>query len=325
MNLRNPDLYHGEKKDKNFFEGWYFKISDKSGKHVLAFIPGISLGRDKAHSHSFLQVVNGINLKYDYVKYETEGFKYDNNDFKVEVNDNSFSLDGFSLNIDEDKIKVSGEIVFKDLIEWPDSLVNPGSMGFYNYLTFMECYSQVCAVDIALTGTLNINGEDISFNGGKGYIEKNWGREFPYSWIWVQANNFKNNRASLTCSIGKVPFLFTSFKGFLIGLTVDDNFYKFTTINRSKLLIKKTEVGVHIECINKKHILNIEVKADKKGFMTLQGPRDGKMIPLVDESISGEVYVRLICRKSKIIIFEDISIAAGVEYGGEQRIMIDGF
>lgn len=323
MKLRNPDLYHGEKKDKNFFEGWYFKINDKSGKYALALIPGISLGHDNSHSHSFLQIVNGVDLKYEYLKYDTTSFKYDNDNFKISVNNNNFSLDGFSLDINENHIKISGEIIFKNMFKWPDTFINPGSMGFYNYLTFMECYSQVCAIDIELSGKLNINGESISFDGGKGYIEKNWGREFPYSWIWVQGNSFEENQASLTCSIGKVPFLFTSFKGFLIGLSIDDVFYKFTTLNRSKLLIKKTNIGIEIECKNKKYILSIKVKADKDGFMTLQGPREGRMIPLVDESISGEVYVSLIDRKNGEVLFEDKSISAGVEYGGEQRIMID--
>ncbi|MDS0524252.1 hypothetical protein NNC19_01090 [Clostridium sp. SHJSY1] len=46
-------------------------------------------------------------------------------------------------------------------------------MGFYNYLDFMECYSQVCAVDGYIRGKLYINEEEIDFTGGKVYVEKN--------------------------------------------------------------------------------------------------------------------------------------------------------
>ena len=323
MSLRNPDLYHGAKKTKNFFEGWYFKIADKSGDNVLAFIPGISFGSDDKYSHSFLQIVNGINLKYDYLKYDTESFKYETNKLEIEVNKNKFSLDGFSLDIDEGGTKIYGDIIFKNVIKWPDTALNPGSMGFYNYLTFMECYSQVSALDIELSGNLNINGVDISFDNGKGYIEKNWGREFPYSWIWVQANNFKQKHASITCSIGRVPFLSTTFKGFLIGLSIDDEFYEFTTTNRSKFKIVKTDIGVNIHCESKDHILTIIVSTENSSFMTLKGPRDGDMIPLVDESLSGVVSVELISKKDNSILFKDESNAAGVEYGGKQRFMID--
>ena len=323
MSLRNPDLYHGAKKTKNFFEGWYFKIADKSGDNVLAFIPGISFGSDDKYSHSFLQIVNGINLKYDYLKYDTESFKYETNKLEIEVNKNKFSLDGFSLDIDEGGTKIYGDIIFKNVIKWPDTALNPGSMGFYNYLTFMECYSQVSALDIELSGNLNINGVDISFDNGKGYIEKNWGREFPYSWIWVQGNNFKQTHASITCSIGRVPFLSTTFKGFLIGLSIDDEFYEFTTTNRSKFKIVKTDIGVNIHCESKDHILTIIVSTENSSFMTLKGPRDGDMIPLVDESLSGVVSVELISKKDNSILFKDESNAAGVEYGGKQRFMID--
>lgn len=323
MSLRNPDLYHGAKKTKNFFEGWYFKIADQSGEHVLAFIPGISLGSSSEHSHSFLQVVNGINVKYDYLKYEPESFKYENDRLKIEVNKNKFSLDGFSLDIDEDGVRIYGEIKFRNVVKWPDTILNPGSMGFYNYLTFMECYSQVSAIDIELSGSLNINDEEVCFNNGAGYIEKNWGREFPYSWIWVQANNFKKHQASITCSIGRVPFLTTTFKGFLIGLSIEDKFYEFTTINRSKFKIIKTDVGVNIDCENKDYILNIIVSTENSSFMTLKGPRDSEMIPLVDESLSGIVSIELISKEDNKILFKDQSNAAGVEYGGKQRFMID--
>ena len=323
MNLRNPDLYHGKNKVKNFFEGWYFKISDKSGKHVLAFIPGISLGSSDEFSHSFLQIVNGINNKYDYLKYQADSFKYVPDKLDVTVNGNNFSLDGFSLDVDENDVKIKGSIVFDHIFKWPDTTLNPGSMGFYNYLTFMECYSQVCALDISLSGSLSINGEMISFENGKGYIEKNWGREFPYSWIWVQGNNFEKINASITCSIGRVPFLTTTFKGFLIGLSVEDDFYEFTTINRSKFKIVETDSGVNIDCENSNHILEIRVLTDKSTFMTLNGPRDGDMIPLVDESLSGIVSVKLLSKRDNKVLFEDTSVAAGVEYGGKQRFMID--
>lgn len=323
MSLRNPDLYHGKNKTKNFFEGWYFKISDESGEHVLAFIPGVSLGSSDEYSHSFLQIVNGTENKYDYLKYETNSFKCSEDKLDLEVHDNNFSLDGLSLNVVEENISISGSIEFNSVLKWPDTFLNPGSMGFYNYLTFMECYSQVCALDISLSGALNINGEDVSFENGKGYIEKNWGREFPYSWIWVQANNFEKKDASITCSIGRVPFLNTTFKGFLIGLSVGDQFYEFTTINRSKFKIVETDCGVNIDCENKNHILEIRVLTNKSTFITLNGPRDGDMIPLVDESLSGVVSVKLIAKKDNNVLFEGTSIAAGVEYGGKQRFMID--
>jgi hypothetical protein len=87
-------------------------------------------------------------------------------------------------------------------------------MGFYNYIPNIQCYSQFCALDFDLEGTLTLKGKEINLAGGKGYIEKNWGKAFPYSWIWVQANNFPDITASLSCSLGHIPFGFTSFRAF---------------------------------------------------------------------------------------------------------------
>ncbi len=41
--IRHPECFHGEKflsKSSNYFEGWYFKISN--GTDVISFIPGVN-------------------------------------------------------------------------------------------------------------------------------------------------------------------------------------------------------------------------------------------------------------------------------------------
>lgn len=196
-------------------------------------------------------------------------------------------------------------------------------MGFYNYFNFMQCYSQVCAVDMDLNGSLCINGKTINFSGGKGYIEKNWGKAFPYSWIWIQSNCFSTKSAALTCSIGHVPFFTGSFKGFLIGLYIDSNFYTFSTINRSKLHIEIKSSDVIITVVNSKYKLTLTTRHDKTKFMLLYGPRDGKMIPLVNENLLGEVDLVLKDRINNNIIFSDTGVCTGIEYGGEQKYIID--
>lgn len=42
--IKHPECFHGEKflsKSSNYFEGWYFKISN--GTDVISFIPGINI------------------------------------------------------------------------------------------------------------------------------------------------------------------------------------------------------------------------------------------------------------------------------------------
>ncbi len=258
--ILNPDLYHGKRKNKNFFEGWYFKIVDKNNLYKFAFIPGIAYGENSNQHHSFIQIVNCFDINYNYLKFISSDFKYNNDTFYINIAKNTFSLNGINLNLsyaDEyGKINsIKGNLIFKNIEKWPDSFINPGSMVFYNYLFFMECYSQVCILNSDIEGILNINGTEIDFNGGKAYVEKNWGSSFPKSWLWIQSNNFKNPRVSVTCSLATIPFPIKDFRGFLIGLTIDNIFYSFTTINRSKLNLKKLGQDIELVTTNKKYKL----------------------------------------------------------------------
>ena len=313
----NPDLYHGKHKKKNFFEGWYYKIVDKTNSHKLAIIPGISYSNDKSQHHSFIQILNGHEGKYNYISYSSENFKYDNDKFRICIDSNIFTMNHVNLSINHDDISIKGHLVFKGSVKWPDSIINPGSMGFYNYLKFMECYSQVCILNGSLVGDLDVNGEKINFTGGKVYVEKNWGKSFPKSWLWIQSNCFNRRKASVTCSLGTIPFPIRDFQGFLIGVTVENQFYSFTTINRSKLHIDFLENNVILHVEKKGVKLTLKTYTDEKDFLLCKGPQKGKMSSFVRETLNGKVYVLLEDTKNNKKIFEDIGLSTGVEYGGE--------
>ncbi len=322
-NIINPDIYHGNNKRSNFFEGWYFKLVDKNRTKVLALIPGIYHGKSQENSHSFIQILQGYKANYNYKRFAKDEFaSKSNKEFSISIANNRFSLKEISLNIKDDAHNITGCISFKNIVKWPDSIINPGSMGYYNFIPFMQCYSQVSVMDMDLQGSLYINGEEIDFNGGKGYVEKNWGSDFPYSWIWVQCNTFENRKASISCSIGHIPFWVTSFRGFLIGLYIEDKFYKFTTINKSTLTIVQNATDVIITTENRKYKLIIETKTDKKDFMLCMGPREDKMIPLVEENLKGAVKVTLIDKTIHKTIFCEEGLCCGIEYGGNQRMIL---
>ncbi|MCW3491004.1 tocopherol cyclase family protein [Dethiobacter alkaliphilus] len=318
----NPDLYHGHNRHSNFFEGWYFKIIDPSEEYRFAFIPGIFKGKTPDTTHSFLQIVDGSAIKYHYLRYDGSAFSAKPGRFDISVAGNRFSLEQLSLSIDHEEKNISGTLTLNEQVKWPDSVFSPGSMGYYNFLTFMQCYSQVCCLDATLSGTLEINGQSVDFTGGSAYIEKNWGRDFPYGWIWVQANNFSRTGTSLSCSIGHIPFLFTSFRGFLIGFLANGVFYKFTTMNKSKVDIVREGEHYLITAWNKKHLLQIRSLAPKGSFVLCNAPRQNNMQPFVEESLQGRVEVLLMDYKTNHIIFHGSSSSAGIEYGGRQELVL---
>ena len=160
----HPDLYHGDKKNKNFFEGWYFKLVDKDGQNAIAFIPGISFGSNNEENHSFLQVVDAIHHNYHYHRFPSDSFSSNADSLFIKVDANSFSFKNLHIDLHSDDGYIKGDLDLSQAIKWPDSKLNPGSMGFYNHLSFMECYSQVCAVDgTIIKGNLEINGDCYDF------------------------------------------------------------------------------------------------------------------------------------------------------------------
>lgn len=314
--IRNPDLYHGKNKKGSFFEGWYFKIVHPSEDYTYCFIPGIFISSNKEHTHSFIQIVKGHEADYKYIRFKKEEFEAGTDEFHVSIGKNLFSINEMSLNIDEHGESISGKISFKNIIRWPDSIINPGSMGFYNYLKFMQCYSQVCAVDGYIEGSLNIDGRDIDFTGGKVYIEKNWGEEFPYSYIWMQGNSFEKENAAITCSIGHIPFPFGSFTGFLIGMYANDKFYKFTTINRSSISIDCSEEKISLETENKEASLKVEAEYKNETLIDLYAPRNEKMVSIAKETLQGRFKATLYDKKRDCIVLSDYCHSVGIEFLG---------
>lgn len=311
----NPDAYHGKNKKSNFFEGWYFKIVQPHTGNTYCFIPGVFISSGKVLSHSFIQVIKGNENNFKYLKFKKDEFKASTSEFNLKVEESYFSINQINLNINQQHEKIFGTLYFENIIRWPDSIINPGSMGFYNYLGFMQCYSQVCVVDGRIRGKLSINGETVDFTGGKLYIEKNWGKSFPCSYIWIQGNSFQKGNGSITCSIGDIPLPFPlrSFTGFLIGLYVKGRFYKFTSINRSTLSINCENEKIALETYNKEYFLKVEGSYKKESFMSLYAPSGGNMIPIANETLHGNLSVSVYDNKKNCIIFNDNCSSAGIE------------
>lgn len=49
----------------------------------------------------------------------------------------------------------------------------------FSFIPFMECNHDIVSVNHDLRGRISVNRNVIEFDGGKGYIEKDWGVSFP--------------------------------------------------------------------------------------------------------------------------------------------------
>ena len=312
-----PEIYQGGKQRKRYFEGWYFKIVDEAEKHVYAIIPGVSFDK-KGRAHSFIQFFVGKEAIMYNIKYKIEDFQYSKKNFEIEIKQNKFSSESLSLDLEEKGLNVRGEIKFENLSPWPISMFRPGAMGPYRFVPFMECYHGVLSFNHKLSGKLTINNKTIDFSNGKGYIEKDYGKSFPSYYLWMQSNHFSSENTSIMVSLANIPWLGSSFDGFIVGFLHEEMLYKFATYTGAiitKLRIKENVIQINF----KDQKYRLEVIAEKAEGVNLLSPVEGSMTGRILESITAKINVRLVklSKKSEELIFEGKGRNAGLDIGGK--------
>ncbi len=207
-----PETFQGHSKKNNYFEGWYFKLIDQSRKTVIAIIPGIAIGKNKQDSHSFIQFIDAVSGQTEYFQFPFEDFSPNINAFDVNIGVNHFSDSDIHINLNNEKTTICGQLQFSNITKYPKSFLHPGIMGPFSFIPGMECYHGIVNISHTISGTLTINGIEVDMTGGEGYIEKDWGKSFPDSWIWLQANHFENSTTSFMFSVAHIPLLGSNFK-----------------------------------------------------------------------------------------------------------------
>lgn len=309
MRLFKPEVFQGSLRKKNYFEGWYFKQVTGDLSHTVAIIPGFSIVKNDPHA--FIQVMDGSNGFTDYIRYPLEEFRWEEKEFSVKVGSSEFSRHEMILYIRSERTKLNGKVAFRNAVAYPKSLFAPGIMGWYSFVPFMECNHGVVSVSHDLHGSILLNNNDINFEGGKGYIEKDWGVSFPEAWIWVQSNNFSGHDTSFMLSIAKIPWMGRFFIGLISFLYLNNKFYLFSTYNGSVFSdIKNNKDSLHITLFNKTHKLRIRII--KNSFCDLKAPVSGEMSRRIKESIDSEVHLILSDRSDKRL-YEGIGKSVGLE------------
>lgn len=306
-----PEIFQGKYKKKNYFEGWYFKNIDKAKENALAVIPGISYGKSKSDRHCFIQILDSINNKTNYIKYDIGTFECDENRFEIKIGNSYFSENEIRLNICRDNLNIRGNLEFNNIIKLEKKALRPGIMGPFSFIPFMECYHGIVNIHHEITGYLKYNGQEIDFNGGYGYIEKDWGTSFPKAWIWLQSNHFYKDDAAVMFSIAKIPFMKKCFTGFISFLRVKDTIYYFATYTNAK--IKKLDIldnKLDLMISDKDYIFELHAENSSGGL--LKAPQEGEMVRQIYESIDAKVRVILKDKKGKLL-FEGEGTNAGME------------
>lgn len=315
-------MYHGWVMSPPFFEGWYFKVVDASGENRYAFIPGVFVGKTASDSHAFVQVLDGESQRVEYHRYPIEQFWSADDRFELRIGDNTFTLNQIKLKIKNDQQQVNGVLNFDHPIGWPVRITSPGVMGWYAWVPRMECYHGVLGFDHAVDGAITVDGQTHDFSGGRGYIEKDWGKAFPQAWVWMQSNHFEQPRTCLTASVAIIPWMRTAFAGFIVGFWQDGKLHRFATYANSRILgLEVDDQHVHWQMCNNTHRLEIVATQAEGGL--LHAPTPEGMGRRIAETLSARIQVRLVNLKSGEVEFDGVGEYAGLEAVGDMEKLRD--
>ncbi|ULQ60115.1 hypothetical protein K7I13_01965 [Brucepastera parasyntrophica] len=280
------------KKNKDFFEGWFFK--HQNNEQGIAFIPGINITKE-GEKKVFIQIIT--NTESFNVDYDANDFSVDKKDLFVKIGNSIFSDSGIKIDINTPEVICTGELNYG-----PITPINYNIMGPFSVFRNMECNHGVISMHHSVNGTLTLNGTVFSFENANGYIEKDWGYSFPETYTWLQCND----DCSIMVSIATIPFFGLFFQGLISVIRYKNKEYRIATYNGGKV-IYNNEKGLMI----KKGTYTLKAEFSDTVSHPLKAPDSGNMSRIIRESISCKVNFEF--ARGKTLLFTAENRIAGYE------------
>lgn len=320
--LRRPEAYHGAGETRGFFEGWYVKLVSADLRQRWAVIPGIFRGLDTgdglARDEAFVQVLDGSTGRSWYHVFPVAAFRASSEAFDVSVGDNAFGPAGVHLDLPQ----LRGSIAFTTpLVPWPVTWRSPGIMGWYGLVPFMECYHGIVSFGHGLSGTIDVEGQPTSFDDGRGYLEKDWGRAFPAGYVWMHSNHIDTDaEASLVASVALIPWIRSTFRGFIIGLRHHGTLHRWATYNRSQERdLRIDDTHIHWTVSGPDGILQLSAERRRGGL--LHAPLRSAMHQRVEETMDGRIRIRHLSPAGRVLLEGEGSCAGMEVFGDIERLL----
>ncbi|NLJ30999.1 MAG: hypothetical protein GX424_05280 [Clostridiales bacterium] len=290
--------FHGGGKKRSSFEGWYYKHQNR--EDTISFIAGAGCDPE-GNRTAFLQVIT--DSASCHIPFRFSEFHFCPRDGGVRLGQQMFGPRGIRVDLDTKAIRCRGWLRYGPLTP-PESDV----MGPFRFVPFLECSHGVLSMKHSLTGSLEINGRQVDFGGGTGYMEKDWGSSFPKRYLWVQCNRFPESTVSVMASIADVPFAGLSFRGCIALVRYRGREYRFATY-RGVQIVRCGRSGFVVKQGNL--VLEAEIMG-KGAARKLLAPCMGAMLRTIRESVSCRARFRFY-RDGKLL-FDQTSDQAGFEY-----------
>ncbi len=287
----------GMKKKKNYFEGWYFKISDNEN-NCYSFIFGITLNEEDPHS--FIQIIDQRQNKVYYFKYKVSDFSHTDN--LISIGNNVLSCNCLKLLVYPFDI----DVTINPTTYLKRRFFGRSVMSYLKYLP-LPTKHEIVYMKAKVKGIIKNMNNRFDFCGS-GYMEKDYGTAFPKRWLWIQTNQFTHNDISLV--ISKADLL-GRISGFFCFLNINGKEYRFATYNGAKIKKKRVKDGINFIIKKDEYTLKIRLKKEK-GNMIIAPVHKAKMAKKIEESLNSKLFLFLY--KNNKLIKKDSSFVVACEY-----------
>lgn len=308
--------FQGKLTNKAYFEGWYYKQVSYDENHTLSLIPGIST--HEGDPHSFIQYLynrkeddGSSTTKSGYIRFPLEAFTWNDYPFTIKIGNNLFSESLVSVHLKDDTINLEGILKLGTFTQIKRSFLMPSIMGPFSYLPKMTCYHDVISMNHLLDGDMTIDGSEIVFTGGKGYLEKDWGTQFPKHYTWLQCNHFQNPATSFFFSDAHIPLYGKEFQGWIASLFYNHEEYRFATYTKSERMIDIQDQN-HFSIVLENELVKVSVNAVVDNEAELLAPIRAGMQKPIQESAGVNMSLTVYNKKTKDR-YTDVSKLANLE------------
>lgn len=257
------------------FQGWYYK--QRTGGYMLAFIPG------RAADGPFVQMIDSNGTR----RFAMPDFHVRGD--TVRTGECAFSPAGLHIRLPG----VTGDLRYDGRTPLRSDIMGP-----FAHLP-MQCRHGVVSMGHTVHGRVTVDGQTHVFDGGSGYAEKDSGRSFPKSYLWLQCNDF-TPPCALMLSIAHIPFLGGAFTGCICALMFAGREYRLATYRGVRILTLTDDT---VRLWQGDLLLELTMRPLNGGHPLL-APQRGSMTETIRESYDAHVHLRLTQAGRTILVCE---------------------
>ena len=273
-----------------YFEGWYVKITDAQKDFSLALIPGLALFSEKECFVQYNLYYKGKSVSGK-ITYPVDTFAIVDDPYSVLMPLFVLSEKGVKAHLEDEENDLLIDLEFGEFLPLEQSRYSPSIMGPLEYIK-VPCSHDVVSLSHSVTGKVIANGEKITIDAGRGYMEKDRGSTFPDRYIWAQSNDFiENEQSSLFIAVADIDFTIVELTGAIAVYHDGDREHRFATYygTRSKVVMDEDQQGytVKLTDVNK----SLEVKVRLENSHELIAPMNAGMDYPIKETVKAAISV----------------------------------